>query len=211
MRGQGLSFPSMTIIITGGEFRGRRLETDTRAQVIRPTSGKVREALFSSLGGSVPGARFVDLYAGSGSVGLEALSRGAGESHLVESHPQSWLLLQSNARSVLGRADREPESRLHLHKSDAAAFCRARAAQGAAFDLVFADPPFDKDRDFQALPGLLHAILAGEGTAVIQFPTRNPPVWLEQAGKVRKYGESSLAFFDSDALSRADGGIPPEG
>jgi 16S rRNA (guanine(966)-N(2))-methyltransferase RsmD len=196
----------MAIIITGGDFRGRRLATDTRAQVIRPTSGKVREALFSSLGGQVPGARFVDLYAGSGAVGLEALSRGAGEAHLVESHPQSWLLLQENARNVAGS-----NPGLHLHKSDAAAFCRARAARGEAFDLVFADPPFDKDRDFHALPGLLASVLGGEGTAVIQFPTRNPPAWLERAAKVRKYGESSLAFFDSDALSAAAGGIPAEG
>lgn len=202
----------MSIIITGGEFRGRRLATDTRARVIRPTSGKVREALFSSLGESVPGARFVDLYAGTGAVGLEALSRGAGEAHLVESHPQSWLLLQGNAKSVAGRP-----ANLHLHKSDAAAFCRARAAQeGRAsedgrFDLVFADPPFDKDQDFRALPALLLGILAGEGTAVIQFPTRNPPAWLERAGKVRKYGESSLAFFDSDALSAAADGIPAKG
>lgn len=202
----------MAIIITGGDFRGRRLATDTRAQVIRPTSGKVREALFSSLGGQVPGARFVDLYAGSGAVGLEALSRGAGEAHLVESHPQSWLLLQENARNVAGKGAGGPlDPRLHLHKSDAAAFCRARAAQGETFDLVFADPPFDRDRDFHALPGFLRNIVAGEGTAIIQFPTRNPPAWLERADKVRKYGESSLAFFDSEALSAAAGGIPAEG
>jgi 16S rRNA (guanine(966)-N(2))-methyltransferase RsmD len=200
----------MAIIITGGAFRGRKLATDTRAQVIRPTSGKVREALFSSLGESVPGSRFVDLYAGTGAVGLEALSRGAGEAHLVESHPQSWLLLQGNARSVLGLAP-GPDDRLHLHRTDAAAFVRARAALGEAFDLVFADPPFDRDQDFRALPALLLGILASGGTAVIQFPTRNPPAWLERAGKVRKYGESSLAFFDSDALSAAADGIPVKG
>lgn len=204
----------MAIIITGGAFRGRKLATDTRAQVIRPTSGKVREALFSSLGESVPGARFVDLYAGTGAVGLEALSRGAAEAHLVESHPQSWLLLQGNAKSVLGHAP-GPDDHLHLHRTDAAAFCRglsrARAVQGEAFDLVFADPPFDRDQDFRALPALLLGILAPEGTAVIQFPTRNPPAWLERAGKVRKYGESSLAFFDSESLSAAADGIPAKG
>ena len=181
----------------GGEYRGRKLATDTRAGVIRPTSGKVREALFSSLGERVPGSVFVDLYAGSGAVCLEALSRGAGEVHLVESHPQSWALLKANCQSVAGGL---PEGRLRMERGDAAEFCRDMAARGRRFDIVFADPPFDRGGDFAALPALFRGLLAEDGTAVIQFPFRDPPEWLPQAGKVRRYGESGLAFFDFQGL-----------
>lgn len=199
----------MGVIIMGGEYRGRKLATDTRSGVIRPTSGKVREALFSSLGGRVPGSAFVDLYAGSGAVGLEALSRGAREVHLVESHPQSWALLKANCQAVAGgrpEADAEeaagepPEGRLRTVRGDAAAFCRDMAARGSRFDIVFADPPFDRGGDFAALPALFRGLLAEDGTAVIQFPFRTPPEWLPQAGKVRRYGESGLAFFDFQGL-----------
>lgn len=96
---------------------------------------------------------------------------------------------------------------MHLVRSDAAAFCRAMAAQGKVFDLVFADPPFDRDRDFSALPGLFRGILAPEGIGIIQFPIRNPPEWAERAGKIKRYGESGLAFFDFGGLSAGPGGL----
>jgi 16S rRNA (guanine(966)-N(2))-methyltransferase RsmD len=181
----------MGVIIMGGGYRGRKLETDTRAQVIRPTSGKVREALFSSLGEAVQGSTFVDLYAGSGAVGLEALSRGAAEAYLVENHAQSWALLKANCKSILGEG---PESRAAVPvRSDAAAFCRRMKEEGRTFDFVFADPPFGDD--FSRLKDGVTGLLAVGGTAIIQFPSRNPPVWLHEAAKLRKYGESGLAFF----------------
>ncbi len=181
----------MGVIITGGEYRGRKLATDTRAQVIRPTSGKVREALFSSLGETLIDAVFVDLYAGSGAVGLEAVSRGAREVHLVENHAQSWLLLKANCLSVLGRG---PDAAKALPtRMDAAAFAKSMAGEGRAFDIVFADPPFDAD--FSGLKELVSRLMAPGGTGVIQFPMRKPPAWLDQAVKLKKYGESGLAFF----------------
>lgn len=197
----------MSIVITGGAYKGRRLSTDTRSRVIRPTSGKVREALFSALGDRVPGSGFVDLYAGSGAVGLEALSRGASRVHLVESHPQSWTLLKANAQVLTeGRNPPVPGS-LQLVRSDAAAFCRSMAGQGRAFDIVFADPPFHRDRDFAALPALLRDILAPDGLAVIQYPSRTPPAWAGMAGKSKQYGESGLAFFDREGLPGGPGSI----
>ena len=181
----------MAVIIMGGRYKGRKLGTDTRASLIRPTSGKVREALFSSLGESLEGRAFVDLYAGSGAVGLEALSRGASEVHLVESHPQSWALLQANCRDVLGAG---PEAAQAIPaRAEALAWCRRMREAGRTFPYVFADPPFRDD--FTGLKDALLGVLAPEGTAVIQFPTRNPPAWLGQASKLKKYGDSSLAFF----------------
>lgn len=181
----------MPVIIMGGRYKGRKLRTDTRASLIRPTSGKVREALFSSLGEGVPERSFVDLYAGSGSVGLEALSRGASEAHLVESHPQSWALLQANCRDVLGES---PEAAgAYPAKADALAWCRRMREAGRSFAVVFADPPFRDD--FAGLKDAVLGVLAPGGVAVIQFPTRNPPASLGDASKVKKYGDSSLAFF----------------
>jgi 16S rRNA (guanine966-N2)-methyltransferase len=183
----------MSVIIMGGSFKGRKLSTDTRAQVIRPTSGKVREALFSSLGEALEGSTFVDLYAGSGAVGLEALSRGAGEAQLVENHPQSWSLIRANVKAVLGEG---PEvARAVPVRADAAAFCRRMREEGRGFDFVFADPPFGDD--FTALKDWVSGILAPGGTGIIQFPSRNPPAWAGQADKLKKYGESGLAFFRS--------------
>jgi 16S rRNA (guanine966-N2)-methyltransferase len=181
----------MGIVITGGAYRGRKLETDTRAQVIRPTSGKVREALFSSLGETVNGASFLDLYAGSGAVGLEALSRGAREAHLVENHAQSWLLLKANCKSVLG--DGPDAAKAVPIRADAGAFCRRMREEARSFDFVFADPPFDDD--FSHLKDGVLSLLARGGTGIIQFHSRNPPAWLPQADKLKKYGESGLAFF----------------
>lgn len=175
----------------GGRYRGRKLGTDTRAGVIRPTSGKVREALFSSLGEGIEGREFVDLYAGSGAVGLEALSRGASEAHLVENHGQSWALLQSNCKSVLEEGD--AAGRVFPVREDAYAWCRRMRDAGRVFPYVFADPPFRDD--FSRLKDAVLGVLAPDGAAIIQFPTRNPPDWAAQASKLKKYGDSSLAFF----------------
>jgi 16S rRNA (guanine966-N2)-methyltransferase len=193
----------MGVIIMGGEYRGRKLATDGSSQIIRPTSGKVREALFSSLGERLADAAFADLYAGSGSVGLEAFSRGAREVHLVENHPKSWALLKANIVSVLGAtATREEASRVFPVRSDALAFCRKMRESGRRFDLVFADPPFAED--YTPLKDAVLGILVPGGTAIIQFPTRNPPAWVEAvvqlgSGKLKRYGESGLAFLNSEA------------
>jgi 16S rRNA (guanine966-N2)-methyltransferase len=181
----------MAVIIMGGDFKGRKLQTDTRASLIRPTSGKVRQALFSSLGEALEGATFVDLYAGSGAVGLEALSRGASQAHLVERHPQSWTLLKANCRGVLG--DGPEAARAMAWKEDALDWCRRLRAEGRSFAYVFADPPFQDD--FSPLLDAVLGVLAPGGTAVIQYPTRHPPAWIGQGSKLKKYGDSSLAFF----------------
>ncbi len=192
----------MGVIIMGGEFRGRKLATDTSSRIIRPTSGKVREALFSSLGERLADSSFVDLYAGSGSVGLEAASRGAREVLLVENHPKSWALLKANVKTVLeGRAGAEA-----VH-SEALAFCKKMREAGRAFDFVFADPPFADD--FSALKDAVLGILAPGGLGIIQFPSRNPPAWLagslaHGAARLKRYGESGLAFLQAPDLEVPD-------
>jgi 16S rRNA (guanine966-N2)-methyltransferase len=181
----------MGVIIMGGKYRGRKLATVTRSGLVRPTSGKVREALFSSLGDRVADASFVDLFSGSGAVGLEALSRGAREVHLVENHPQSWDLLRANCLTVL--SEKSDATVTFPIRSDAWAFCNRCREIGKTFDMVFADPPFQSD--FSGLWEAIRGILSPGAVAVIQFPSRTSPAWLVAAEKVKQYGESSLAFL----------------
>ena len=181
----------MSLSITGGRFKGSVLRTSSGKDLTRPTSGKVRQALFNILRDQIEGASFVDLYAGSGAVGLEALSRGCAPVTLVESHPVAFKALEANAKLLLARG--ADSGSLQCVREDAARFCAAAKNHGR-FELVFADPPFSQD--FSGLWARLQPLLAGNGTAVVQFPTRQPPDFAETA-RVYAYGESSLAVFDA--------------
>jgi 16S rRNA (guanine966-N2)-methyltransferase len=119
--------------IVGGEFRGRRLVLPRDARV-RPTADRVREAWMSILAEELPGARVLDLYAGSGALGLEALSRGATSAVFVELSPPSLEALRSNI-AALGA-----ESRTTVRRADALRF--AERLEAGAFDVALADPPY---------------------------------------------------------------------
>jgi 16S rRNA (guanine966-N2)-methyltransferase len=191
----------MALSITGGEFNGSVLRTPSGADLTRPTSGKVRQALFNVLrhhrDGGLEEAAFLDLFAGSGSVGLEAVSRGARKTVLVEQHPAAFKVLEANCRLLLSRG--AAPARLEWLRQDARIFCRNEGKPGGArFDVVFADPPFGQD--FSGLPERLRPLLGPGGVAVVQYPTRNPPDWVATLGATARalaYGESSLAIFGS--------------
>jgi 16S rRNA (guanine966-N2)-methyltransferase len=124
------------IRIIAGDFKGRRLKTpDTDA--VRPTADRVREAWFSILQRQIRGARVLDLYAGSGALGLEALSRGAVSADFVEVRRAALAALKANI-TTLKVADR-----VHVHRVDALKF--AEQLQPGQYDVVFADPPYDTD------------------------------------------------------------------
>lgn len=128
--------------ITGGMAGGLPLKTPPGRDV-RPATDRTREAVFSSLGHRVAGSRVLDLFAGSGSYGLEAASRGAGEILFVEKHTRTAAVLEQNLRGVLHSlrdAGREPS--LQILRRDALRFRTA-----TAFDLVFMDPPYPLLRD----------------------------------------------------------------
>ncbi|MGH9400225.1 MAG: 16S rRNA (guanine(966)-N(2))-methyltransferase RsmD [Thermoanaerobaculia bacterium] len=172
--------------IASGQWKGRALEVSGAS---RPTSGRARQALFSILHDSVVGASVLDLYAGSGAVGLEAVSRGAARAVLVE---EDAAALESNA-SLL-----DPEGRsLRILRGDSMRALTALERDGERFDLVFADPPYA-----QALPeGLLSlaaALLAPGGLVVLQrdipspTPAEPPGVALVER---RHYGRNVFYFF----------------
>ena len=130
---------------------------------VRPTTERVREAVFSILG-DVSGSRVLDLFCGSGALAIEALSRGASEATLVDTHPRT---ARENVES-LGLGERA-----HVIRSDAIRFLR-RAEQGA-FDLVLCDPPYRlADRLATDLGPLIRGVLAESGRAMIESSPDNP-------------------------------------
>ncbi|HEX5574445.1 MAG TPA: 16S rRNA (guanine(966)-N(2))-methyltransferase RsmD [Gemmatimonadales bacterium] len=122
--------------IVAGEYGGRRLVIP-KDERVRPTADRVREAWMSILGEALPDARVLDLFAGSGALGLEALSRGAAHVTFVELHPPSLRALDQNI-AALGVGDS-----VTVHRGDAMRY--AEAAGEAAFDVILADPPYTID------------------------------------------------------------------
>jgi len=182
----------MTRII-GGQARGRRLQTPSGAAT-RPTSDRVREALFSSVEswcGSLSGLRFLDLYAGSGAVGLEAWSRGAGAVTLVESDRRTAALVGANART-LGFSQAEV-----IASAVATALGRRPAAP---YDVVFLDPPYPLEEasvaaDLAAL--VEHGWLVPGALVVVERARRSPePTWPDGLAldRERRYGETTLWY-----------------
>jgi 16S rRNA (guanine966-N2)-methyltransferase len=123
--------------IIAGEFRGRRIKTPATGKV-RPTADRVREAWFSILQRHVRGARVLDLFAGSGALGFEALSRGAVSADFVEVHRASLIALKANAHTL------KVEDRVTIHRVDGLRFAERLLA--GAYDVAFADPPYAGDQ-----------------------------------------------------------------
>lgn len=187
----------MTRIIAGSHG-GRRLAAPAGAQT-RPTSDRVREALFSSLGTltELTGARFADLYAGSGSVGLEALSRGAAHVLLVESDPGAARIIRDNIALLRAGAS----ARLVLGK---VAAVLSAPPEGGPYDVVFADPPYalgDPDVEHVQSALLAGGWLAPDAVVVFERSTRTvvrgaPLSWVDgiTAERSRRYGETTLWY-----------------
>jgi 16S rRNA (guanine966-N2)-methyltransferase len=142
--------------ILAGRWKGRALEVPAAA---RPTAGRARQALFDLLGGRVVGARVLDLYAGSGALGLEALSRGAEACVFVESD-------DATLRRTLERLGTVPPEARPMRASAAAAIA-ALARSGETFDLILADPPYGGGTA-SLLPAGVAGLLSSAGLLVVQ-------------------------------------------
>jgi len=176
--------------VIAGTARGLRL--DCPAGVARPMMDRVRGAVFSSLGEAVLGARALDLFAGSGAIGIEALSRGAASCDFVDRNRKASEVIRHN----LVRAKLDGAVRLQ----DVAAYV-GRAAP-ASFDLVFADPPFALEPGDPAHP---HSLLTGDALArcvasggffiveLPQEPPQPPPSW--ELLRNRRYGQAWVAIY----------------
>jgi 16S rRNA (guanine966-N2)-methyltransferase len=124
-----------TLRIIGGQWRGRKL-VFTPTEGLRPTTDRVRETVFNWLAPRVQGAHCLDLFAGSGALGLEALSRGATECDFVDTSPQALRQILHHLETL------QATSRGHCHGAPAQVFL---ASEHPAYDIVFIDPPFGKD------------------------------------------------------------------
>jgi 16S rRNA (guanine(966)-N(2))-methyltransferase RsmD len=173
--------------IVAGQFRGRQLKSPTW-EGLRPTSDRLRETLFNILGASIRGARVLDGYAGTGGIGIEALSRGASHVTFIEEDPRAVKLIEANL-AALGATG----AIIRAGFADAAA-----RLGGQVFDLIILDPPYAHGAAVAAL-GAAHA-LAGERTRlVVEHAARHaaPP---GHAGlrltRTVKAGDSALSFYE---------------
>ncbi len=168
--------------IIAGEFRGRRIDAPKGAAT-RPTSDFVREAAFNLIG-PVDGAAVVDLYAGSGALGLEALSRGAASCLFVDSSRDACRAIGANLEKLGLRAT--------VLCMDAG---RAVANERGPFDLILADPPYDFEAYDRLAPSIAR-LLAADGLAVIQTPAALEPGLDPLVVRTsRRYGSARLTLF----------------
>ena len=178
--------------IIAGEAGGLPLSRPPKN--VRPTMDRVRGAIFSSLGDAVPGARVLDLFAGSGAMGIEALSRGAESAIFVDLEPGSVACVRENLRKAKLQGS--------IQTMDALKFLELYAGP-ESFDLIFADPPYSKlpgSRDFAAelaVNKFLAASLKPDGIFVLER-VRGSALLAEPAlecVRVKQYGESEILYF----------------
>jgi 16S rRNA (guanine966-N2)-methyltransferase len=168
-----------TIRIIAGEFKGRRLKTPASDKV-RPTADRVREAWFSILQRSIRGARVLDLFAGSGALGFESLSRGAVSADFVEVHRASLAVLKANAETL------KVEDRVTIHRVDALRF--AEGLRPAEYDVAFADPPYAGDQ-----AALLVALFRLTPFARV-FAIEHAAAKFMPGDDTRRYGDTAVTF-----------------
>ena len=168
--------------IIAGEFKGLRL-TPAADKRVRPTADRVREAWFSIVAPKLPGAKVLDLFAGSGALGLEALSRGAETVTFVELANPSLNALRANIAAL------DVEERVRVQRGDAIKFAQALAP--LAYDVAFADPPYTTDQAerlvvaFRAHP--FARLLGVEHSARVALP----------GDETRRYGNVALTFCEA--------------
>jgi 16S rRNA (guanine(966)-N(2))-methyltransferase RsmD len=160
---------------------------------VRPTADRVKEALFNILCGHVPGCRFLDLFAGSGSIGIEALSRGAIMAVFVEANYRHAAIIKENLKAC----GLEPGARLIPAK--AAEALRLLAEEGQAFDLIFLDPPYLKNFEAVTLTDINRYHLLKPGGMVIVESSKKDclPQYVDGLKLLRteKYGDTVLSFY----------------
>lgn len=168
------------ITIIAGDFKNRRLKTPTGDKT-RPTASRVREAWFNILQRSMRGARVLDLYAGAGALGLEALSRGAVKADFVEIHRNALAALKANLKTL------KVEQRANIHRVDALRF--AEQLHPGQYDVAFADPPYATDQAARLVA--MFRLVPFARTLSIEHPAdRAIP-----GDDTRRYGDTAVTFI----------------
>jgi 16S rRNA (guanine(966)-N(2))-methyltransferase RsmD len=175
--------------VIAGRFKGRRIKSP-RWEGLRPTSDKLRETLFNILAPRISGARVLDGYAGTGAIGIEALSRGAAHVTFVEQNRRAAALIGENLKICGVGAD------YTIQCGDVPTVLR-RLDQDAMFDLVLLDPPYELPEFSTALEAAA-SHLAGDGVVVLERATRRDPDVPTALRRVRDVtsGDSALTFYE---------------
>ena len=177
--------------IIAGSRKGHTIAAP-RGHDTRPTSDRVRENVFN-LVGPVDGASVLDLYAGSGALGLEALSRGAARAVFVEHDADA-------VRAIERNLDRLRLTGATVLRRDAGSALAVEASAGRQYDLVLVDPPYDMYPDLQpTLARYLPAVLAADGLLVLETDARVEPELPLRLRTSRKYGQARITLFEADA------------
>jgi 16S rRNA (guanine966-N2)-methyltransferase len=175
--------------VIAGRLGGRRLTAPRGRASTRPTSDRVREALFSMLGG-LEGTAVLDLFAGTGALGIEALSRGAERVLFVERDPAAIRALTANlGQLALARPEAEVRS------TDALAALRTARKLGETYDLVFVDPPYGQTRELRGeLSALLPGLLTPGARVVVESDRRAPAELPWEVARQRRYGDTTITI-----------------
>ncbi|HEY1904353.1 MAG TPA: 16S rRNA (guanine(966)-N(2))-methyltransferase RsmD [Terracidiphilus sp.] len=189
--------------IIAGSFRSRTLEAPA-GMATRPTSDRLRETLFNVLAPRIKGANFLDLYAGSGAVGLEALSRAAAYVGFVERAPAALAVLRKNLDGLALTVG------FRIHGAGVgAALCKMRP--GVAFNIVFLDPPYDATEEYAATLGLLGGNQAGllAPDAVVIAEHRRKEKLEDRYGQLSRtrlleQGDAALSLYAADLNSKSE-------
>jgi 16S rRNA (guanine(966)-N(2))-methyltransferase RsmD len=187
--------------IIAGRARGRRLKTP-RGEATRPTGGRVRQTLFDILAPEIPGCRFLDAFAGSGGVALEALSRGASRVVAVDQSASAIAAIRENIGLLADAAGGE----IQVFRQDARVAAAALAERGVRFDVVYLDPPYASDLYEPLLAQADETgLLAEDGVAVAEhFHKRVLPETIGGLVRTRsvRVGDHRLTFYRRAACAR---------
>lgn len=185
--------------ITGGTAKGRSISgPKTGCKLIRPTSDRVREALFNIIAAKVPGSRVLDLYAGTGSLGMESLSRGAATVVFVDQSRQALELIQNTLKRSFVDA-KAALLQLDLAKPDSIAKLSRRLPAELYFELIFLDPPYEQGLAEHTLKAIAQSSLLAEDGLLIAEERKNVRL-PEHCGSLRladqrSYGETGLWLY----------------
>lgn len=179
--------------IIGGEYRSRLIQIPKGGRT-RPTKDRVREAVFNILVRKVGGSLVLDLYAGSGAMGIEAISRGARRAVFVEDDPRSVKAISDNIKTLGIPADKAV-----IVKKDATKAIRAMAEDGLIFDIIFLDPPYYKKLAKECLINIIQYGIVNSQSLIVVEHHRTDDVTVSDSGFIekvkRRYGDTHISIF----------------
>jgi len=184
--------------IIAGKYRGRKLKSPPSLRT-RPTSDRLRETLFNILAPRIEGARFLDLCAGSGAVGIEALSRGAEHVTFVDQSREMCALIEANVNAL-----KVDEDEIEIIAAEATEYLRRKLKKHSVpFEIIFFDPPYAMDYNsvLESVGKHLAILLADDGLVIVEHHKKNE--LSEEFGGLKRYrvvrqGDSALSFYRTD-------------